>query len=287
MKLELKNINHSYSSNNLVLKNISLTLKTGVTGIIGINGAGKSSLLNILATEIKPKSGIYQYNNKDCIKTPIHIRKILGYLPQNAGFLNELCVKDFVKYIGILKGCSSYYLNHNIDRILNSLNLFNHKKSQIKDLSGGMKQRVGIAQAIINNPKLLIFDEPVIGLDPNERYSFNLLISEFSKDSIILISSHIIEDIENICENVVILDKGEILYNGNILFLIENLQNMVFEKKISRKDFYKFENANNIIRSKPIGNELLVRYISRDEIDKSNIVKPTLEDAFILKTKQL
>jgi ABC-2 type transport system ATP-binding protein len=287
MTIKLNNINFSYTSNKIALKNISIEINNGITGFLGVNGAGKSSLLNILATTISPQSGEYEYDKIDCFKSPLAIREVLGYLPQNIGFLPELTVNKYLTYIGLLKGCSSIYLKENIPVILNMLNLYDQRNTYIKDLSGGMKQRVGIAQTLINKPKIVILDEPIIGLDPNERYNFNSIISEYSKDSIILISSHIIEDIENICENVVILDAGEIKYSGKTSALIDYVQNLVFEKQMNRDEYNNLENKKNIIRTKPLGVNLIVRFISQTEINQSLKVTPTLEDAFIYITKKL
>jgi ABC-2 type transport system ATP-binding protein len=284
MKITLENICHSYSKNKLALNNISLELNNGITGLLGVNGAGKSSLLNILATSITPSSGKYLFNEIDCISNPFEIRKTLGYLPQNVGFLEELTVYKSIEYIGLLKGCSPSYLKENIQNVLDLLNLSEQKEVHIKELSGGMKQRVGIAQAIINKPKILILDEPIIGLDPNERYNFNALISEFSKDAIILISSHIIEDIENISENVILLEKGTIKYNGNTAALIASMNNLVFEKTISRDEFNQIKDKTNILRTKPMGDNLVIRFISNSEKDAQKVL-PTLEDAFTFKTK--
>ncbi len=284
MKIKLENISHSYSNNKTALQNINLELHKGITGFIGVNGAGKSSLLNILATTITPTKGSYFLDDIDIMAHPLEARKILGYLPQNIGFLPELSIYQYINYIGLLKGCTASYLKEEIDSVLNTLNLYDRKNTKIKELSGGMKQRVGIAQAIINKPKILILDEPVIGLDPNERNNFNTIISDISRDAIIFISSHIIEDIENVCENVLLLEKGDVKYYGDTTALILSMKNLVFEKTMSRNDYSKIQNKSNIVRTKPLGENILVRFISESETEATP-VPATLEDAFIFKTK--
>ncbi len=284
MKIKLDNITHTYPNTNNSLKIKILKLDKGITGLLGINGAGKSTLLNILATVVTPQGGKYTLNDIDIINNPFVIRKILGYLPQNIGFLQELSVFQYIKYIGLLKGCSSSYLKKEIDTVLDLLNLTNVKKAPIKELSGGMKQRVGIAQAIINKPKFLILDEPMVGLDPNERNNFNLLLSEISKNSIILISSHIIEDLENICENVILMESMRIIYSGKTTELVSSVNDLVFEKIISRNELKEISNNHILIRTKPLGNNLKVRFIAKQKIEATKVL-PTLEDAFIYKSK--
>ena len=284
MKIKLDNITHTYPNTSNSLKIKSLKLDKGITGLLGVNGAGKTTLLNILATVITPQGGKYTLNDIDIINNPFMIRKVLGYLPQNIGFLQELSVFQYIKYIGLLKGCPSSYLKKEIDTVLELLNLTNLKKTPIKELSGGMKQRIGIAQAIINKPKFLILDEPMVGLDPNERNNFNLLLSEISKNSTILISSHIIEDLENICENVILMEGMKIIYNGKTTELVSSVNDLVFEKIITRDELEIISNNHILIRTKPIGNNLKVRFIAKEKIEATKVL-PTLEDAFIYKSK--
>lgn len=284
MKIKLDNINHTYPNTNNSLQIKSLKLNNGITGLLGVNGAGKTTLLNILATVISPQSGKYTLDNIDVANNTFVIRKMLGYLPQNIGFLQELSAFQYIKYIGLLKGCSSSYLKKEIDTILELLNISNVKHIQIKELSGGMKQRIGIAQAIINKPKFLILDEPMVGLDPNERNSFNLLLSEIAKNSVILISSHIIEDLENICENVILMESMKMIYNGKTTELVSSVNDLVFEKIISRNELETISNNHILIRTKPIGDKLKVRFIAKQKIEATKVI-PTLEDAFIYKSK--
>ena len=284
MKIKLDNINHTYPYTNNSLQIKSLKLNNGITGLLGVNGAGKTTLLNILATVISPQSGKYTLDDIDIVNNPLVIREMLGYLPQNIGFLQELSVFQYIKYIGLLKGCSSSYLKKEIDTFLALLNIANLQHIQLKELSGGMKQRVGIAQAIINKPKFLILDEPMVGLDPNERNSFNLLLSEIAKNSVILISSHIIEDLENICENVILMESMKIIYNGKTTQLVSSVNDLVFEKIISRNELETIRRNHILIRSKPIGDNLKVRFIAKQKIEATK-VSPTLEDAFIYKSK--
>lgn len=279
MEISLKNINLSYGRDT-VLNKIDLNIKPGVIGVLGVNGAGKSSLFSIISTLSSPDDGTYTFNGIDCIENPFEIRKNLGFLPQEIGFLTDFTVNEYLKYIALLKGCSISDFKINIDKILNSLNLLKLKNNKINNLSGGMKQRVGIAQAIINNPKVIIFDEPLVGLDLNERLSFNALISELSKEAIILISTHITEDIENICEKIIVLDKGHIKYDGLTDTFLKKANGFIYEKEITRDELELLINNNtNIIRTRPLNDKIIVRYISEKE-EKGKTIYPSLEDAF-------
>jgi len=286
MKINLNAISHSYDNNKNCLTNITLQLNKGITGLLGVNGAGKSSLLNILATVIKPKRGQYTADGLDALLTPFEIRNHLGYLPQNMGYIPELSVFEFLKYMSLLKGCNPKQMKENINFHLENVNLLGAKDRKLKSLSGGMKQRVGIAQALINQPRLLILDEPVVGLDPNERNTFNQLLSKLAKDTTIILSSHIIDDIENICENVILLEAGVIKYTGSVLELIKSVNGLVYEALVSRESFDELNNNYLITRVKPVQDRLLVRYIS-NRPENGAVSSPCLEDAFIYKTKNI
>ncbi|MCL4145908.1 UNVERIFIED_CONTAM: hypothetical protein GTU68_056981, partial [Idotea baltica] len=253
-------------------------------GFLGINGAGKSTLLNIIATSFKPTEGTYHFDDINCVKNPIALRKQLGYLPQHCGFIPELSVKDYLSYLSLLKGCDHTYLKKAIPHYLECFNLQDKIKEPISRLSGGMKQRIGIIQAIITKPKILILDEPIIGLDPNERKNFNSIISGLSNNTIVLISSHIIEDIENLCENVVLMNEGQVIFNGATEAILASMNGKVHEKMISRLAFEQMSDKSKIIRIKPMGASLNIRYISENK-EGAHPVYPSLEDAFIYKTK--
>lgn len=284
MELQLNNICHTYNNKVLSLNDVSVSFDTGITGLLGVNGAGKSSLLNIMGTVAAPTQGSYTADGTDALANPMAIRKRLGFLPQVVGLIPELTPYRFLQYMGLLKGCSPTQLKVDIVNVLNYLNLLSAKDIPIKQLSGGMKQRVGIAQAIINQPSLLIMDEPMVGLDPNERNSFNHLIADIAKTATVVLSSHIIDDIENMCENVVVLEAGMIKYKGPVSSLVHSVSGMVYEDMLSRTELEALSASNSIIRTKPMGEKVLVRYLSPQKTGIS-AVTPSLEDAFIYKTK--
>jgi ABC-2 type transport system ATP-binding protein len=284
MEIKLTGISHTYDKKKNSLTNITLQLSQGITGLLGVNGAGKSSLLNILATVMKPQTGQYMVDNMNALDKPGEIRKILGYLPQSLGYIPELSIYDFLQYSALLKGCPPKLLKENIYHILEYVNLLSLKDMKMKSLSGGMKQRVGIAQAIINKPKLLILDEPVVGLDPNERNSFSQLLSGLATDSIIILSSHIIDDIENMCERVILLDNGVLQYSGATDELIQSVNGLVHEALITRDRYEHLKNNFLITKVKPVQDQLLVRYLS-EELNSGLETTPSLEDAFIFKTQ--
>ncbi len=286
MKLQLENINHRYGNNRLLsLLNIDLSLGTGVTGLLGVNGAGKSTLLNIIATIFKPTSGTYLINGQDAIKKPQEVRKSLGYLPQNFGYIPEFSPLEFLNYMGTLKGASPKQLKGNIEELLTYLNLSDVRKRPMKNLSGGMRQRVGIAQALLLKPKLLILDEPMVGLDPNERNAFTQMLTQLAKESTILISSHIIDDIENLCERVVMLEQGQVKMNMSISELLAQTEGHVFEALLDKNQInqLKADAHYQIVRTKLLGDKVKVRYVSTNgQFANSQAAFAQLEDAFIL-----
>lgn len=285
MNLTLNNISHSYSSNQPVIQDIELELSPGIVGFLGSNGAGKSTLLNIIATVFKPSQGAYSLGGVDCVQNPNHLRKVLGYLPQHFGVLPNLTVSEYLQYLGMLKGMNKSYLKDAIPHYLEGFNLHDQANSKIVNLSGGMRQRLGIIQAIIAKPKVLILDEPMIGLDPNERINFTQLISKLANETIVLISSHIIEDIENIAERVVLMKQGKMKFSGRTSSLLQSMKGLVYERKVTHDYYDQMEDKFKVIRIKPDGEDLLMRYVSEIPESDGLLVAPSLEDAFIYQTK--
>lgn len=286
MQLQLSNINHRYANSRLLsLLNINLALGTGVTGLLGVNGAGKSTLLNIIATIFLPTEGTYQINGVNALKYPQEVRKSLGYLPQNFGYIPEFTPLEFLHYIGTLKGVKPKALKNNIAELLAYLNLADASKTPMKNLSGGMRQRVGIAQALLTKPQLLILDEPMVGLDPNERNAFTQMLTHLAKESTILVSSHIIDDIENLCERVVMLEKGMLKMDMSISDLLAQTEGHVYEALLDKHqlDQLKADDHYQIVRTKLLGEKVKVRYVSTNgSFANSQATYAQLEDAFIL-----
>jgi ABC-2 type transport system ATP-binding protein len=214
MSLEINNLTKQYNKHKTGLADYSITIEKGILGLLGPNGAGKSTLMKIIATISKPTRGTVFLNGIDIVKNPDYIRKTLGYLPQDFGVYPNLNAYEFLEYIAAMKGVGGKGLRQRIDMLLDGVNLTAEAKKPIGTYSGGMKQRIGIAQALLNDPKVLIFDEPTVGLDPEERVRFRQLISNLAEDCIIILSSHIISDIETIADEVAIMHNGRLVTKG-------------------------------------------------------------------------
>lgn len=215
MKIELKNLQKTYKSGKRALKDISLTLASpSLIGLVGPNGAGKSTLMKLLTANLLPSSGEILIDALPLAKQERLLKSSLGYLPQEFGLFEDLTTAQFLDYMAALKGIEKKAAKDEIDRVIALSHLEDKRKSKIRTLSGGQKQRVGIAQALIGEPKLLIFDEPTVGLDPAERVAFRNLFAEAAKNKLIILSTHIIEDVQSACDHLIILNQGEIRYVG-------------------------------------------------------------------------
>ena len=216
MGLEIKNLTkefHGFKAVNRVSFSFD---NNGVYGLLGVNGAGKTTLMRMICTLIHPTSGSITYDGKDIFELDGEYRKILGYLPQEFGFYPEFTVVDYLRYIASIKGLSQVAARKKVDLVLRQVGMEKSKRIKMKKLSGGMKRRVGIAQAILNDPQILILDEPTAGLDPNERIRFRNLISELSQNRIVLLSTHIVSDIESVASRVFFMKDGEITLSGTV-----------------------------------------------------------------------
>lgn len=282
MKVELKNIGKQYTKDFWGVKNINLELDEGVIGLLGSNGAGKSTLMRILTMVTKPTCGEILVNGKNVLKNPESLRSVLGYLPQNFGVYPNLNALEFLEYIASVKGIRNKDAKRRIDELLQLLNLHDVCKRPIGEYSGGMKQRVGIAQALLNDPKLLVVDEPTVGLDPEERVRIRNLFSEIASDRIILYSTHIVSDIEAISNKIAIINKGRLnIYNTNEK-IIDMVSDKVWEATVNEDELKKLKDkllVSNVVR---YGNESILRIVS-ETVPTINAkrVKPTLEDAYL------
>jgi ABC-type multidrug transport system ATPase subunit len=211
MEISVKDLSKKYSGNKFGLKNVNLELKNGILGLIGPNGAGKSTLMRILATISKPSAGSVTFNGIDVVKHPDSVRKVLGYLPQDFGIYPNLSAVEFLEYIAAIKGFTGKNTKLRIEALLDELNLTAVRNRAIGTYSGGMKQRIGIAQVLIGDPKLLILDEPTVGLDPEERIRFRNLLADLSGERIVILSSHIVSDIETMANEIAIIYQGRVL----------------------------------------------------------------------------
>lgn len=281
MELELNNLSRKFGDFTAV-DHLNLTMASGVYGLLGVNGAGKTTLMRMLCTLLKPTSGSITCNGKDIFKMDSEYRQILGYLPQDFGFYPEFTVKDYLLYIAAIKGIPPAVAKKRVRELVPQVGLTKAANKKMKELSGGMKRRVGIAQAMLNNPEILILDEPTAGLDPNERIRFRNLISELSEERLVLLSTHIVSDIEYTANEIWLMKDGKIMHTGTADEIINSMPGSVWECFVNKNmvsDFmgkYKISN----MKSEPNGVEL--RIISQEKpFTDARCVEASLEDVFL------
>ncbi len=239
----------------------------------------------MIATVSKPSEGIISLNKNNIVKDANYMRKQLGFLPQDFGVYPNLNAYEFLAYMAAMKGIGGANLKPRIDQLLEGLNLTDAAKKPIGSYSGGMKQRIGIAQTLLNNPKILIFDEPTVGLDPEERVRFRNLISDLANDCIVILSSHIVSDIDTIADRVVIMKDGALINQGSQESIIQNVSDKVFETTIKKEQLYSFKAAHVVVSTFRKKDELQVRYISNNPTENSRLQVANLEDAYLYLTK--
>jgi len=282
MSLSINNLCKTYSNGVKALNNVSLDISRGMYGLLGPNGAGKSTMLRTLATLQNADSGTVIMDKTDVLNQKEEVRKWLGYLPQEFGVYPWASAQNFLDHLARLKGISDSTNRANIVKeMLERVNLWENRKKKLKTFSGGMKQRFGIAQALIGNPKLIIVDEPTAGLDPAERNRFHNLLSEVAEDVIVILSTHIVEDVKDICESMAIINKGKILASGNPEALIAEIENNIWEKAIEKSELEKYETDFNVISSQLKGGKKVIRIYSNSQPgNEFQSVKSTLEDVY-------
>lgn len=242
MNLLIENLNKTYDNGVHALKDISLEIPTGMFGLLGPNGAGKSSLMRTLATLQEADSGSIMLGTTDLQANKKEVRKLLGYLPQQFGLYPKISAEVLLDHFAVLKGISKRKERKDIvHALLHKTNLYGVRKQQLGGFSGGMKQRFGIAQALLNNPKLLIVDEPTSGLDPKERNRFYNLLSQLAEDTIVILSTHIVDDIKELCTNMAIINQGEVILKGKPLQLIDQLNGKIYEKVIQEEELPRYK----------------------------------------------
>lgn len=285
MKLEIQNLSKKYTKNKYGLKDYSLSIENGILGLLGPNGAGKSTLLKMIATISKPTEGSIKLNGEDIIDNPNFMRIQLGYLPQDFGVYPNLNAFEFLSYMAAMKGVGGRELKTRIELLLEGLNLIEVAKRPIGSYSGGMKQRVGIAQALLNNPKIVLFDEPTVGLDPQERVRFRNLISELANDSIVILSSHIVSDIDTISDEVAIMQDGALLVKDDPDKIIDIVKGKVFETSIAKETLAQFRELHTVVSTVRKKDRLNVRYVTEVETHDGVLSEANLEDAYLYLTK--
>lgn len=284
MKLEIKNLSKTYIKGKpKSLDNLCTEFTSGVYGILGPNGAGKSTLMNIIADNIKADSGEVLYNGENIIKLGKDFRNILGYMPQQQGIYKSFTGRRFLWYMAALKGIPKKEARERIENVLNLVNLQDHADKKLGAYSGGMKQRILIAQALLNDPEVLLLDEPTAGLDPMERIRIRNFISEIAINKIVIITTHIVSDIQYISKEILLMNKGKLLLKDNPDTIVESMQGKVFEARIQEDQLNKVKEKYSISNIIKTNDGLLARIVSEDKPVGLNIdsVKSTLEDTYL------
>jgi ABC-type multidrug transport system ATPase subunit len=287
-KLKISGLTKTYHNGFRALNNVNLTLSNGMFGLLGPNGAGKSSFMRSLATLQTFDNGNVVFNGEDSQVNPDAIRKCVGYLPQEFGIYPKMSAVQLLDYLAVLKGVTDKDTRKKqIDYLLELTNLTTHKNKAVANYSGGMKQRFGIAQALLGTPKLLIIDEPTAGLDPAERNSFHNILSDIADKMIILLSTHIVEDINNLCPKMAILNAGEICFQGEPQALISTLQNRLWTKTISKNELEQVQQQYELLSVRLKSGCYQIRLVS--DINPGHGFTPVeadLEDAYFHTLKQ-
>ena len=282
MKLKIENLSKTYPNGVAALKAVDLEISSGMFGLLGPNGAGKSTLMRTIATLQKADEGKIDLDGCDVLKEKDQVRQILGYLPQEFGVYPEVTAELMLNHIALLKGVTdTKERKETVLYILQQTNLIDVRKRKLGGFSGGMKQRFGIAQALVGNPKLLIVDEPTAGLDPEERNRFHNILSEISENRIVILSTHIVDDIQVLCNFMAIIHEGRILLSGQPETAINKLKGKIWKKIIDKQDIAEYDTHFNIIRSHLFGGNLLIHVWNEDRPDDSFEPEiPDLEDVY-------
>jgi ABC-2 type transport system ATP-binding protein len=287
VKIMIDRVEKTYKNGYQAIKPLTLQLKPGITGLIGPNGAGKSTLMRMLATVSKPSSGRITWDEYDMVKNPDTVRGKIGYLPQDFGVYPNLNTIEFLQYIAAVKGLQMKQAKLVIGELIESLNLYDVRKKPIRSLSGGMKQRVGIAQALLNGPELLIVDEPTVGLDPEERIRFRHLLADLAGERIILLSTHIVSDIEATASQIAVLVNGTLKVHDKPETLMNNLEGRVWQMLLSEEKYKEINRNRTFIVSSTIRKKdgFLTRIVSDVPPGQdASLISPNLEDVYLFYT---
>lgn len=281
MELTITNLTKEFGQFRAV-NEVSYTMQNGVYGLLGVNGAGKTTLMRMLTTLMKPTSGQITWDGQDIFEMDGKYRKLLGYLPQDFGFYPDFSVYDYLMYIAALKGIRPAVAKQRVKELLKQVGLVKARHKKMKTLSGGMKRRAGIAQAMLNDPRILILDEPTAGLDPSERIRFRNLISELSEDRIVLLSTHIVSDVEYIANEILLMQDGQLTMSGTSEEVIASMPEQVWTFHVPKAQIEAYLKSYKVANVKTVPGGAELRVLSPVRPNSSAVeVEPTLEDVFL------
>lgn len=288
MDLRIRNLSKTYPNGVQALKHVNFDISSGMFGLLGPNGAGKSTLMRIIATLQNADEGEIHFDGIDGLKQKDEVRRRLGYLPQEFGLYPDVKAEKMLDHIALLKGISNPKERKAcIDRILDQTNLYQARKQRLGTFSGGMKQRFGIAQALIGDPHFIIVDEPTAGLDPEGRNRFYNLLSDVSENRIVILSTHIVDDVRVLCNQMAILHHGEVLLHGRTDDIIAGLEGKIWKKRIDKRELAEYDNRYRIVLSRMIGGDVLIHAWSEKKPDGFTCASPDLEDVYFSAIKQI
>lgn len=289
MQLTIQNLSKTYSNGVKALDDVSLTIPTGLFGLLGPNGAGKSTLMRTIATLQEPDSGSIMLGTLDVLKQKQQLREVLGYLPQEFGVYPKTSAYDLLSHLAVLKGINN---SRNRDEIvlalLHKVNLYEQRKKAVSSFSGGMRQRFGIAQCLLGNPRLIIVDEPTAGLDPGERNRFYNLLSEIGEQVIVILSTHIVQDVRELCSNMAVINNGKLLFAGTPDAGLELLKNKVWERQVEKAELDDYRERYKVLSNKLVAGRPLIHVYADAQPDASfKAAENTLEDVFFAKINEV
>lgn len=278
--IKIRNLNQYYGKKQ-ALTDVNLTIRTGMFGLLGRNGAGKTTLMKVIATLLPLSEGEVSVCGRTA-RHPQEIRKIVGYLPQDFSMYPNMTVYEAMDYLGVLSGLGKAERRKRIPELLEKVNLRNDQRKKVKALSGGMKRRLGIAQAILHDPKALIVDEPTAGLDPEERVRFRNLLCEIAEDRIVILSTHIVGDIEATCEDIAVLDEGNVIYQGTVSDLIAMTEGKVYSAEISKRELELLKKEYIVTSMLTLGNNVMARFLAEERpFASAKLCEAGVEDAYM------
>lgn len=281
MELVIRNVSKHYGTKKAV-NQVSLTLGPGIYGLLGANGAGKTTLMSMICGLLKPTGGSIQYNGKNIDELGNHYANLLGYLPQGFGYYPNFTGRDFLLFMAAVKGINAKFAKVRTEEMLKLVGLESVANKNIRTYSGGMKQRLGIAQALLNDPEIIVLDEPTAGLDPKERIRFRNILTNLSRNKILILSTHIVSDIESIADQIIMLKKGQVIVKGTVDAIIAPINDCVWQGLVLERQLDVLMSQYCVSHQRHMGEEVQLRIISEEKpFQNAEQVQPTLEDVYI------